>query len=310
MTTLAAAATVNGLPMNDNNRVARDASANDYMPTVIVPGYSITVTDYTGTTSEISTGQWVHIRSKANNQFFKHATNNEFQWHHGIVTSLYEPWNGQIAQGVTSADDSTKFMVLVLNGDQKKIQLMDEYGRCFKRYQTDAQYYVYPGFTDYWLEDGSPAPRPPNNGATWTCDEFATLTVGDASDGKGVTLTQGNFKMQNIQKDDVMYLGMTENPESVWQQFSFYPTDAPEGSKTMVQSNLLTNVKYDMANGKANLTPTKVGSVRCSMGAGSAQVVLKQTQSASETSSFSSASNFNVGRSVSVEAGIPETVGG
>ena len=74
MTTLAAAATVNGLPMNDNNRVARDASANDY---IIVPGYSITVTDYTGTPSEISIGQWVHIRSKANNQFFKHAPNNE-----------------------------------------------------------------------------------------------------------------------------------------------------------------------------------------------------------------------------------------
>ena len=138
------------------------------------------------------------------------------------------------------------------------------------------------------------------------CDEFAALTVGDASDGKGVTLSQGNLKMHNILKE-TLYLGMTESPESIWQQFSLYPADAPVASKAMVKNNLLTNVKYDMANGKATLQPTRVGTVKCGMGAGSATVVLKQTQSASETSTFSSATSFNVGMETKVSAGVPLT---
>ena len=129
MTTLAAAAAaaagVNSMPTENQE---------NGMPTIYVPGYSITVTDYTGVTSDISTGQWVHLRCNCNNKFLSHKTNSGFQSKHGL------PSSASIAQGVESADDSTKFMVLVLDGEQKKIQLMDEKGKCFKRYYTDAEY--------------------------------------------------------------------------------------------------------------------------------------------------------------------------
>ena len=104
------------------------------------------------------------------------------------------------------------------------------------------------------------------------------------------------------------YLGMSQSPESVDQQFSLYSADAPKTSNFMIKSNLLKNVKYDMANGIANIKPTKVGSVRCRMGAGTSQVTLKQQTSASETSSWSSATRFDVGTKTSVQAGVPLTL--
>ena len=52
-------------------------------------------------------------------------------------------------------------MVAVLDGEQKQIQLLDQNGNCFKRVQSDGQYYI---------KNGDNAP---NMG----CDAFATLTV-------------------------------------------------------------------------------------------------------------------------------------
>ena len=165
---------------------------------------------------------------------------------------------------------------------------MDEKGKCFKRYYTDAEYYITPGGEDSG------------------CDQFATLDVQDT--GKGVMLTQGSYKMHNILKDNIYYLGMTESSDTCWEGFSMYMADPPDGSKDMVQSNLLTNVQYDMANGKANLEPTRVGSVKCSMGAGSASVKLSQTETASETSTFASSTELDAAMTLSVEAGVPLTV--
>ena len=208
------------------------------------------------------------------------------------------PSTAKIAEGVPSANDTTKFMVLVLDGEQKKIQLMDENGKCFKRYYTDASYYMTPGGSDSG------------------CDEFATLTVGDAPDGKGVTLSQGNLSMQNIYtfsfqhkiKEDTYYLGMRETSGSPYQEFSLDMADPPAQRKAMVRNNLLTNVRYDMANGKATLQPTRVGSVKCKMGSQSANVVLKQVQSASEVSTFSSATaRFDVDTKMTVSGGVPLT---
>ena len=195
----------------------------------------------------------------------------------------------------------------MVNAEQKKIKLVDESGKCFRRHHTkptDDQYFVSGLYYDPALWQ-----NPPDG-----CDtsDMATLTVGVASDGKGVTLTQGTegnqFRLQRYTLPNLIeYLGMSQDPESVDQQFSLYSADAPKTSNFFIKSNLLKNVKYDMANGIANIKPTKVGSVRCRMGAGTSQVTLKQQTSASETSSWSSATRFDVGTKTSVEAGVPLT---
>lgn len=285
--TVATVALVNGLPLNEEAPLIpqHQRQARDGMPTVIVPGYSINVTDWTGTTSEISTGTWVQLRSRANNQFFQSVNDGSFQGDHGMSK------DGRYGMGVDNAmEDYTKFMVLVTDGDSKQIQLMDKDGFCYKRFYSDAQYYMSPG-----------------SGINY-CDEYALINIKDAADGKGFLLTQGGYTLQSILNYGRYYLGMTDQAENEWQTFSFLVTDPPADSNSLVKENKLTNVQYDMANGKATLQPTNVGSVKCSTGAASQTVTLKQTKSASSTSTFSSSANMEVGMSVSFEAGVPLTV--
>ena len=169
---VATATLVNGLSLGQTPQHQRQA--RDGMPTIVVPGYSINVTDWTGTTSELTTGTWVHLKSRANNQYFQSVNDGSFQDDHGMSK------DGRYGMGTTDANDYTKFMVLVTDGDSKQIQLMDKDGYCYKRFYSDAQYYMSPG-------------NDVNN-----CDEFALLNIKDAADGKGFLLTQGGYSLQSI----------------------------------------------------------------------------------------------------------------
>ena len=251
------------------------------MPTIEVDGYSFNVTDYTGTTSEISTGQWVQLKSSnGGREYFKANNNPSFNGKHGLASG------GRVLSKTSNAmDDWTKFMLIVTDPAKKEFFLLDKDGYCYKRMNTGNQYWYSPG-----LDFG--------------CDSFSTMTVKDVAKG-GFTIEQSGYKVQNI-LNGIYYLGMTQQATNSFQIFNFLVTDSPSsGTNNMVNSNTLTNIVYDMANGKAVLKPESVGEVTCKTGDIDATIILKQTVSASITSTFQSSATLKVGVTVGFSAQIP-----